>query len=109
MPSVSLPGAAAGPYLLCMNQGQPLERKEVDRGLRAFVLVSGIWGFWGQMIGTGTAMLNGFALTLGATASFFALMTSINSLMGFAQLLAPRIGWQEVAATHERRRICRQP
>ncbi len=97
---VSLPGAAARAYLLYMNQDQPLERKEVDRGLRAFVLVSGIWGFWGQMIGTGTAMLNGFALTLGATASFFALMTSINSLMGFAQLLAPRIGWQ--VADHRR-------
>ena len=83
-----------------MSQNQPLNKRQVDRALRAFVLVSGIWGFWGQMIGTGTAMLNGFALTLGATASFFALMTSINSLMGFAQLLAPRIGWQ--VADHRR-------
>ena len=81
-----------------MSQGHT--RQEINRGLRAFVVVSGIWGVWGQMIGTGTAMLNGFALTLGATASFFALMTSINSLMGFAQLLAPRIGWQ--VADHRR-------
>ncbi|MCC7262314.1 MAG: MFS transporter [Candidatus Latescibacteria bacterium] len=83
-----------------MSQDQPLEKPQINRALRAFVLVSGIWGVWGQMIGTGTAMLNGFALTLGATASFFALMTSINSLMGFAQLLAPRIGWQ--VADHRR-------
>ncbi|MSR82546.1 MAG: MFS transporter [Candidatus Latescibacteria bacterium] len=81
-----------------MSQGHT--RQETERGLRAFIVVSGIWGVWGQMIGTGTAMLNGFALTLGATASFFALMTSINSLMGFAQLLAPRIGWQ--VADHRR-------
>jgi len=93
-PAHFLPAAPAGPYLLCMSQQHPLDQGQVNRALRAFVMVSGIWGVWGQMIGTGTAMLNGFALTLGATASFFALMTSINSLMGFAQLLAPRIGWQ---------------
>lgn len=83
-----------------MSQGHTLRREETEHGLRAFVMVSGIWGVWGQMIGTGTAMLNGFALTLGATASFFALMTSINSLMGFAQLLAPRLAWQ--VADHRR-------
>lgn len=92
--------SATGAYLPTMSQGQTLGRRDVERGLRAFVMVSGIWGVWGQMIGTGTAMLNGFALTLGATASFFALMTSINSLMGFAQLLAPRIAWQ--VADHRR-------
>jgi MFS family permease len=83
-----------------MSRNDPDAQTQTRRGLRAFIAVSGIWGVWGQMIGTGTAMLNGFALTLGATASFFALMTSINSLMSFAQLLAPRIGWQ--VADHRR-------
>ena len=44
------------------------------------------------MAGFSTAVMTGFVLTLGANASFFALMTSVKSLTGFAQFLVPVLG-----------------
>ena len=54
--------------------------------------MQGLWSAWSQLAGFSTVVMTGFALTMGANASFFALMTSIKSLTGFAQFLVPLLG-----------------
>lgn len=74
-----------------MESPKPSSHEQTTKDLRALVFAQGIWGVWGQMIGTSAAVFNGFALSLGASASFIALMATANALMSLAQLLAPLI------------------
>ena len=69
-----------------------LTRVEVTRGLRSFTISAGLWGVWGQSVGVGTAVFTGYALTLGADASFIALLTSLAFLLATIQLVSPLIG-----------------
>ena len=69
-----------------------LTRVEVTRGLHSFTLASGLWGVWGQSVGIGTAVFTGFALSLGADASFIALLTSIAYALAAVQFVSPLIG-----------------
>lgn len=72
-----------------------LSHSETARALRAFILSSGMWGAWGQVIGIGTAVFTGFVLYLGATDAQVAYFVSIASLASIGQiissLIAPRI------------------
>lgn len=69
-----------------------LTRGEVNLTLRAFITASGLWGVWGQTVGIGTAVFTGYALYLGADASYIALFTSVAYLLAAAQLVVPVLG-----------------
>lgn len=69
-----------------------LTRGEVNRALRGFITASGLWGVWGQTVGIGTAVFTGYALHLGADASYIALFTSVAYLLAAAQLVVPALG-----------------
>jgi MFS family permease len=69
-----------------------LSHDEIRQNLRIFITSSGLWSAWSQMAGAGSTVLIGYALSLGANASFFALFASVRSLTGMAQFLSPLIG-----------------
>ena len=72
-----------------------LSHSETARALRAFIISSGMWGAWGQIIGIGTAVFTGYVLYLGATDAQVAYFVSIASFASIGQvissLIAPRI------------------
>ena len=72
-----------------MDQKSTITRGQVNRGLRAFITASGIWGAWGQAAGIGTAVFTGYVLHLGADESFVALFTSIAYFLALTQLISP--------------------
>ncbi|NKB65473.1 MAG: MFS transporter [Candidatus Latescibacteria bacterium] len=74
------------------DQPTPLTRGQVTRGLRAFITASGLWGAWSQAAGLGTAVFTGYALLLGADASFISLITSMAYLLAITQLVAVPLG-----------------
>ncbi|MBI4552003.1 MAG: MFS transporter [Candidatus Latescibacteria bacterium] len=65
-----------------------LSRGDINRALRAFTLASGLWGAWGQMVGIGTAVFTGYALSTGADASDIAFFTSVAYLLAPIQLIS---------------------
>lgn len=67
-------------------------RGEAARAQRGFITASGLWGVWGQSVGIGTAVFTGYALHLGADASYVALFTSVAYLLATVQLLVPVLG-----------------
>lgn len=69
-----------------------LSRGDSARAMRGFITASGVWGVWGQTVGIGTAVMTGFALHLGADASFVALFTSMAYLLSAGQLVVPVLG-----------------
>ena len=75
-----------------MEETPSLTRGQVTRGLRVFITASGLWGAWGQTSGIGTAVFTGYALLLGADASFIALFTSMAYLLAMTQLASPVFG-----------------
>ncbi|MBI4530556.1 MAG: MFS transporter, partial [Candidatus Latescibacteria bacterium] len=75
-----------------MTKNPPLSRGEVTRSLRAFIVAGGLWGAWGQMVGIGTSVFTGYALSLGADASFIPFVTSVASLTATIQILSSLIG-----------------
>ncbi len=63
-------------------------RGEVNRSLRSFIAVSGLWGAWGQMVGMNTAVFAGFVLSLGADASDIAFYSAIASILAPVQIIS---------------------
>ncbi len=63
-------------------------------------MAAGLWGVWGQSVGVGTAVFTGYALTLGADASFIALLTSVAFLLATIQLVSPLIGQRLHSTKH---------
>lgn len=60
--------------------------------MRGFISASGVWGMWGQTIGIGTSVFTGYALFLGADASWVALLTSLAYFLAVCQLAVPVLG-----------------
>ena len=69
-----------------------LTRGEASRAMRGFISASGVWGMWGQTVGIGTSVFTGYALFLGADASYIALFTSLAYLLAVCQLVVPVLG-----------------
>ena len=69
-----------------------LTRGEANRAMRGFISASGVWGMWGQTVGIGTAVFVGYALHLGADASYIALFTSVAYFLAVCQLVVPLLG-----------------
>lgn len=69
-----------------------LTRGESSRAMRGFITASGVWGMWGQTVGIGTAVFTGYALHLGADASYVALFTSVAYFIAVGQLVVPVLG-----------------
>ena len=69
-----------------------LTRGEANRAMRGFISASGVWGMWGQTVGIGTAVFTGYALHLGADASYIALFTSVAYLLAVCQFIVPLLG-----------------
>ncbi len=69
-----------------------LTRGEVNRSLKSFITASGLWGWWSQAVGIGTAVFTGYALLLGADESHIALFTSAAYLLATLQILVPHLG-----------------
>jgi MFS family permease len=69
-----------------------LTRGEAGRAMRGFIAASGFWGMWGQTVGIGTAVFTGYALHLGADASYVALFTSVAYFLAVGQLIVPVLG-----------------
>ena len=65
-----------------------LSRGEVNRSLRSFIVVRGLWGAWGQMVGTNTAVFAGFVLSLGLDASDIAFYSAIASILAPVQIIS---------------------
>ena len=65
-----------------------LSRGEVNRSLRSFIVVRGLWGAWGSMVGTNTAVFAGFVLSLGADASDIAFYSAIASILAPVQIIS---------------------
>ena len=65
-----------------------LSRGEVNRSLRSFIVVRGLWGAWGQMVGTNTAVFAGFVLSLGMDASDIAFYSAIASILAPVQIIS---------------------
>ena len=63
-------------------------RGEVNRSLRSFIAVSGLWGAWGQMLGLNTAVFAGFVLSLGADASDIAFFSAIAAILAPVQIIS---------------------
>ena len=69
-----------------------LTRLEVNRGLRSFILSSGLFGAWSQCVSLGAASFTGYVLFLGADDSFIPLLAGMASLLAVLQLIAPILG-----------------
>ncbi len=69
-----------------------LTRGEASRAMRGFISTSGVWGLWGQTAGIGTSVFTGYALFLGADASYVALFTSLAYFLAVCQLVVPALG-----------------
>ncbi len=69
-----------------------LTRGQATRAQQAFITTSGLWGVWSQSAGIGTAVFTGYALHLGADASYIALFTFVAYLLATVQLLMPVLG-----------------
>ncbi len=69
-----------------------LTRGEANRAMRGFISASGVWCMWGQTVGIGTAVFVGYALHLGADASYIALFTSMAYFLAVCQLVVPLLG-----------------
>tara|TARA_B100001750_G_C15516042_1_gene607275 strand:+ start:1666 stop:3942 length:2277 start_codon:yes stop_codon:yes gene_type:complete len=65
-----------------------LSRGEVNKSLRSFIAVNGLWGAWGQMVGLNTAVFAGFVLSLGANASDIAFYSAIASILAPVQIIS---------------------
>ena len=69
-----------------------LTRGEATRAQQAFITTGGLWGVWSQSVGIGTAVFTGYALHLGADASYISLFTAVAYLLATVQLLMPVLG-----------------
>ncbi len=69
-----------------------LTRGQATRAQQAFIIASGFWGVWSQAVGIGTAVFTGYALHLGADASYISLFTFVAYLLATVQLLMPVLG-----------------